>query len=241
MSLRGIFPIDQWTFDSQSVLATLSNNERERLFKNSVESTYKKGEVVFKEGHYPSGIFFIVQGKVKKYRIGTHSDEHIIYVANAGELFGYHAVLADERYPDSAAVLEESLLAFIPKEEFLDVVNSSLELCRKLLKVLSHEFAVMSNSLSVFAKRSVRERVAIALIVLREKFKTENSGDQPIIIDVSREDIANIAGTTRENVVRLFRELKDDGIIETKGRKIWVTDIRKLVAISNYQYPHREK
>ncbi len=55
------------------------------------------------------------------------------------------------------------------------------------------------------------------------------------MINMSREDVANMTGTTRENVVRLLREFKDDHIIETKGRKIWITDIKKMIAISNYQ------
>jgi CRP-like cAMP-binding protein len=67
--------------------------------------------------------------------------------------------------------LEESRIAFIPKEDFLETLNQSQVLSRRLLKTLSHEFAVLANSLSMFGQKSVRERLALQLIVLREKYK----------------------------------------------------------------------
>ncbi len=235
MSLKGIFPIDKWDFNSQSILAGLPNAELDALLEHSSEERYRKGEVVFKEGTIPTGIFFIKQGKVKKYKVDNFDKEQIFYVANAGELIGYHAVLSMERYPDSASALEESVIALIPKEDFLAVLEQSPNLSQRLLRTLSHEFAVLINNISVFAQRPTRERLAITLIILREKFKSGTPQDQPITINVSREDIASMAGTTRENVVRLLRQFKDDGIIETKGRKIWVLDVKKLAQASNYQ------
>ncbi len=235
MSLKGIFPIDKWDFNSQSIFADLPAAELESLFANSIDEKYKKGEVIFKEGTIPSGIFFIKHGKIKKYKVDNFSKEQIIYVANADELIGYHAVLASERYPDSASALEESIIALIPKEDFLTTLEQSSNLSRRLLKTLSHEFAVLINNISIFAQRPTRERLAITLIILREKFKSGIQEDQQIAINISREDIASMAGTTRENVVRLLRQFKDEGIIETKGRKIWVVDVKGLAYASNYQ------
>jgi len=59
------------------------------------EQVYYKGEILFREGSYPSGIFYIKNGKVKKYRVAKDGGEQIIYVANTGELIGYHAVIDD--------------------------------------------------------------------------------------------------------------------------------------------------
>jgi CRP-like cAMP-binding protein len=78
------------------------------------------------------------------------------------------------------------------------------------------------------------ERLAIALIVLREKFKDEGSGEQEIILNISRMDLASLAGIAQENVIRLLKEFKEEGILETDGRKIWIKDIKRLVKKSNY-------
>jgi CRP-like cAMP-binding protein len=157
MSIRDIFPIDNWDFKSQSVLQDLPEEDVELLTANKTEKIYLKGEIIFREGSLPSGIFLIVEGKVKKYKLDREGREQIIYVANDGELIGYHALLAEDRYPDSAATLEKSKIAFIPKEDFLMVLERSDVVSRRLLKTLSHEFAVLANSISsqVWQSRSL--------------------------------------------------------------------------------------
>jgi CRP-like cAMP-binding protein len=235
MSIRGIFPIDKWDFKSESVLADLPINDFEILTAHKTEQVYKKGEIIFRESAYPSGIFFIIEGKVKKYKVDKESREQIIYVANTGELIGYHAILAEDRYPDSAAAIEESRIAFIPKEDFIATLQQSTILTNRLLKTLSHEFAVLANSLTLFAQKSVRERLALQLIVLREKYKINFQPGMFVEINMGRDDLASLVGTARENVVRVLSEFKEEGILQTKGRKIIVQDVSKLIKIANYK------
>jgi CRP-like cAMP-binding protein len=235
MSIKGIFPIDKWDFESESILADLPQEDLEVLMERKVEQVYRKGEVIFREGAYPSGIYYITNGKVKKYKTDRDGKEQIIYVANTGELLGYHAILSVDSYPDSAAVLEESMISFIPRESFLEAINQSGVLNRRLLKTLSHEFAVLANSLTLFAQKSVRERLALQLIVIREKYKVNFEPGMPVEINMSRDDLASLVGTARENVVRMLSEFKDEGTVETKGRKIIVLDVKKLIEIANYR------
>jgi len=235
MSLKGVFSIDNWDFKSESVFTDLPSDDLELLTVHKSEKIYKKGEVIFWEGGYPSGIFYISEGKVKKYKLDKEGKEHIIYVANTGELLGYHAILSEDRYPDSAAAIEDSKIVFIPKEDFLETLQQSEVLSRRLLKTLSHEFAVLANNLSIFTQKSVRERLALQLIVLREKYKVNFQAGMPVEINMSRDDLASLVGTARENVVRLLTEFKEDKILETKGRKIIVHDVKKLIKIADYK------
>lgn len=235
MSIKGVFPIDKWDFKSESVFTDLPAEDLDLLLANKTEQVYKKGEIIFREGSYPNGIFYIIEGKVKKYKLDKDAREQIIYVANKGELLGYHAILSDDRYPDCAAALEESRIAFIPRQDFLETLLQSKILSRRLLKTLSHEFAVLVNSLSMFAQKSVRERLALQLIVLREKYKVNFHAGMPVEINMSRDDLASLVGTARENVVRVLSEFKRDKILETKGRKIIVRDVNKLIKIADYK------
>lgn len=235
MSIKGIFQIDNWDFKTESVLHDLPAADLELIMAHKTEQLYKKGAVIFREGAYPDGIFYIRDGKVKKYKLDKDGGEHIIYVANEGELLGYHAILAEDRYPDSAAVLEDSRIAFIPKEDFLETIQHSKILSRRLLKTLSHEFAVLANSLSMFAQKSVRERLALQLVVMREKYKVNFQEGMPVEINMSRDDLANLVGTARENVVRVLSEFKEAGIVATKGRKIIVLDVNMLIRIADYK------
>jgi len=235
MSLSGIFPIDKWNFTTQSILNVLSEDDFDFLISRQGEQKYAKGDIIFREGVVPTGIFYIHQGKVKKYKVDRSGKEQIIYIADKGELIGYHAILSEERYPDSAAALETSSITFIPKEDFLAILHKSPLFTQRLLKALSHEYTVLANNISVFANRSAVERLAIALIVIREKFKSGSKDGERVIIDISRSDLANMAGLAKENVIRLLKELKQEGIIGTEGRKIWVQNIEKLVLRSNFK------
>jgi CRP-like cAMP-binding protein len=235
MSIKGIFPINRWDFASESVFADLPSADEEILLMNRSETVYKKGEIIFREGVFPSGIFYIKNGKVKKYKVDGDGREHIIYVANTGEILGYHAILSSDNYPDSAAVLEESIIQFIPREDFLKALDQSEVLNRRLLKTLSHEFTVLTNNLAMFGQRSVRERLALQLVVIREKYKTGTEPGKPVEINMSRDDLASIVGTARENVVRILSEFKEEGTIETRGRKIIVLNVEKLIKVANYK------
>jgi len=235
MSIRGIFPIDKWDFKSGSVLTDLPAEDYDQLMANHEDRLYKKGEIIFREGSFSSGIFYIREGKVKKYKTGNEGKEHILYVANTGELIGYHALLAEDRYPDSAAALEESQVTFIPKEDFMATIHQSPLITNRLLKTLSHEFAVLVNSVTLFAQQSVRERLALQLIVLREKYKVNFQPGQPVEINMGREDLASLTGTGRENIVRILAEFKEEGILVTKGRKIIIGKVNELIAIANYK------
>jgi CRP-like cAMP-binding protein len=235
MNCIDIFPIDKWNFKSESILLDLPKEDLELLMANCTEQTYSKGEVIFRECAVPSGIFYIKEGKVKKYKVDSEGRERIVYVAAAGELIGYHAVLAEERFPDSAAPLEESKIAFIPKEDFLATLQQSDVLSRRLLKTLSHEFAVLVNSLSIFGQKSVRERLALQLVLLDEKYKVNVQPDTEVEINISRSDLANLVGTARENVVRLLSEFKQDGLVSTHGRRIRVNHPEQLISIANFK------
>jgi CRP-like cAMP-binding protein len=235
MSIQGLFPIAKWDFERESILAELPEEDLARLMKRRTENLYKKGEIVFREGAYPSGIYYIARGKVKKYKVDLDGTEQIMYVANTGELLGYHAILAGESFPDSAAVLEDSLVALIPREDFMDAVERSEVLRRRLLKTLSHEFTVLENNLALCARRPVRERLALQLIVVREKYKDNRGDDRPVEIDLSREDLASLVGTAREHVVRTLKDFKKEGLIETRGRKVIVRDIKRLIGVANYK------
>ena len=212
-------------------MENLPKQELETITAHMTEEVYGKGDILFREGGLPNGIFFIREGKVKKYKADKEGREQIIYVANTGELVGYHALLAEERYPDTAATLEKSIIAFIPKEDFLAVVNSSQLLSQRLLKTLSHEFSVFVNSLVLLGQRTVRERLAMQLVLMREKYKQSFTPGMAVEINMSREDLASLVGTARENVVRILKEFKEEDILETKGRKIVIKNVQKLLSM----------
>lgn len=226
-------PIDQFYFKNNALFEGLTIEEEQILNSQITTLKYKQGQVIFHEGAFPMGVHVIKEGKVKKYKTGTDGKEQIFYICKAGEIMGYHALLSDEKYCDSAASIEDSLISFIPKEDFLKVLRQSPVLSFRLLKNLSHEFGVMVNSITIHAQKSVRERLAISLLILNDKFK-ENVKDGDVHIVLTRDDFANMVGTAKETLVRLLHDFKEQGLIRTEGKSIIIIDNAKLMKISNF-------
>lgn len=228
------FIYNKYYIGSDSIFEGLSDDENVQLEARMVRHEYKKGQVIFREGITPTGIYVLNNGKVKKYTLGDDGKQHIFYVCKKGEVLGHHALLSGEPYSDFAGTLEDSVLSFLPKDDFLAILESSKQLNRNLLKSLSHEFTVFIHSTTVFAQKTVKERLALALLMLKEKYSEKDAGDEMVEISISRGDLANIVGTAKETLVRALHDFKLDNIIETKGRSIKVMNPNKLVRIAHF-------
>jgi len=233
MDISNSFPIDKFTSQSGTIFKNIPDELRLLLESQMVDRTFRKGQNIFLEGSYPAGIFYLKEGMVKKYKTDHVGKEHILYLCSTGELLGYSALLCNEPYPDSAAAIETSKLSFLPKEFFLKTIYSSNELMFNLLSSLSHEFSVMANSVTVFAHMTVRQRLALILLILVPKYKTKIT-DEPAEILLSREDLANMVSTAKETLVRLLQEFKKEGIIEIRAKKIIVLKPKELIVLSKF-------
>ena len=232
MAAQKIFLSDHSRLRTDHLFEGLTIEEQEYLRDAGVTHQYKKGEIIFREGGIPTGIFYVVAGRVKKYRVTAKGAEQISYLCGKGELLGYHALLGEEHYPDSAAAIEDSRITFIPKDSFLKVLRNSSALSNTLLKALGREFSLFINSITNLATKSARERLAINLLILEEKFQPEgrtNGSD----ISLSRTDLANMVGTATETLVRLLQEFAKAGFIQKTEKTIRIIDRKGLVREAN--------
>ncbi|MBL0739575.1 Crp/Fnr family transcriptional regulator [Chryseolinea lacunae] len=209
---------------TDQLFESLTKAEQEFLTGAGVTHHYKKGEIIFREGGIPTGIFYVKAGRVKKYRTTAKGGEQIFYLCGKGELIGYHALLSEEFYPDSAATTEDAQITFVAKDDFLKVLRNSTVLSNTLLKALAHEFSVYINSITNLATKSVRERLAINLLMLDENFKAPTRSDGPGEIKLSRTDLANMVGTAKETLVRLLQDFGQAGLIEKHDKIIKIID-----------------
>jgi CRP-like cAMP-binding protein len=228
-----LFPTHDFDFKSHSLFDGLPHEDLEYI--NSVMNIkkIKKGTTLFIEGSFPSGVHYLISGTVKKFKSDKLGKEQIIYICNTGELLGYRSLLSESYYSDSAMALEDITVGFISKQEFIALLENSMVLSKRLLKNLCHEFAVLENSILSIAHKSVRERLALNLLILRDKYKNKFQKDELIEITLTREDLSNMVGTAVETLVRLLRDFKEEKLIETEGRKIRILNPEKLLVIAN--------
>ncbi|MBK5284129.1 MAG: response regulator [Bacteroidia bacterium] len=192
---------------------------------------YKKKETVYDEGNYPKGIYFVNRGKVKTYKTHEQGKEFITGLYKDGDFFGYLALLEDGKYTDSATALDDSEVCLIPKEDFFSLIYKNAEVSRRFIKMLSDNLQEKEEQLLNLAYNSVRKRVAEALITLHTRYKKEN--EKQFTITISREDLANLAGTATETTIRTLSDFKEEGLIEIKGGTITVVSYDKLAQMRN--------
>ncbi|WP_153797520.1 Crp/Fnr family transcriptional regulator [Foetidibacter luteolus] len=233
MTSTRIFPINKWSIQKEQSHTSFSKDEIDLLVANGKHQVYQKNDVIFRQDHYTEGAYLIIKGKVKKFKLDQDKKPHIIFVANSGQLIGYHGLYTGERYVDSAIALEETVVSYIPRQAFFATIDNSPSISRKLLAIMAHQFEILTNSLSLLSRKTVRERLALQLLVMREKYKENHREGEQIQINLSRDDLSSLVGTARENIVRALTEFKKEQTLFTKGRKIVITDVERLIQIAN--------
>ncbi|MNF42060.1 Transcriptional activatory protein AadR [compost metagenome] len=225
--------ISKFTFNNQYLLNELPKCDKELLEKVMQNKKYRKNDAIFTEGTMPTGIFYVQFGKVKKYKVDNDGREQIIYIYNSGEFFGYSAVLSEESYGDTTLAIENSIISFISKDDFINILDNSALFSRLLLKSLSHEFSVMVNLMAVLSQRTVRERVALSLLILHDKYKISET-EKDVFITLSRADLANMAGTVNETLARVLHDFRNENLIWIEGRKIQLLNFERLIHVANF-------
>lgn len=188
-------------------------------------SYFKKNQPLFIEGSFPRGVYCLNQGKVKVFARGDEGKEQIIHIAKEGEIIGFRAMFSGEMYKVSATALEDANICFISKDDFLDMIDTNPTLRNGIMRELSKELGDRAVFITNMAQKSVRERLASALIILDDVY----SGEE---INLTREDMANFVGTATETLIRLLKDLKEEGVIEIHTRKLEIVDKDKLMKIA---------
>lgn len=216
---------------NEFILSAKGVEDLKKLSEARDVRTYKKKEDIYTEGGFPRGIFFVMKGKVKTYKTHEGGKDFITGLYKEGDFFGYLALLEEGNYTDSAMTLEQSEICLIPKEDFFALVYKNAEVSRKFIKILSDNLQEKEDQLLKLAYNSVRKRVAEALITLCNRYKKD--GEQQFSMNISREDLANLAGTATETTIRTLSEFKDEGLIDIKAGTIAVAHYDKLAAMRN--------
>lgn len=226
--------ISKFIFNNQYLFDELPEYDKDLLLRAMKTKNYRKNEAIFTNGTRPNGIYYLNEGKIKKYKVDNDGREQIIYIYSSGEFFGYSAILSHESYGDTTSTLENSVISFISKESFLEILDQSPVFSRLLLKSLSHEFSVMANLIAILSHRTVRERAALSLLILHDKYKTNDIPEEEVLISLSRVDLANMIGTARETLVRILNDFKQEKLIKSEGRKIRILNFKQLIHIANF-------
>ena len=214
------------------VFVGLPDEQLQLIHNHTIERCFRKGMIVFFEGDAGEGFHYVKNGKVKIVRTSEDGREHIIKILNAGEIFAEVLLFNNQPYPATAVAVEPSCVGVIRNTDLEQLILNNNLLALQLIKALSQRLLYAQQKIKNLALHDVMSRTAEVLLRLsQEQGRKIESGVIEINLDLSRQDLASLVGTTRETVTRTLSSLKKDKIIDFDGHKIRVLDAEYLTSL----------
>jgi CRP-like cAMP-binding protein/CheY-like chemotaxis protein len=189
----------------------------------------KKKQVIYYEGDTANGLYLLISGKVKTFKVAQDGRELLTGLYGPEEYFGTAALLAAENYMETAEAVENTALCLIPKDLMEQILNKYPDVSASFIKLLANNVLQNEQQLLELAYHSVRKRMAEVIL----RLKGTETGDNQQVLTVSRDNLASMAGIATETVSRILSDFKDEGLIERTGGKILVLDQLRLKNMKN--------
>jgi CRP-like cAMP-binding protein len=194
-------------------------NEQITLVEMSKTTTqYKKDDYIFREGEIVFGIYFIKTGGVKVISDNLHGRQQIVRLTKEGNILGYRA-LGKTKYYFNAIAFIDTTLCFIDNELYHHLCRNNIDFTYNLMLHYAHELGRTGLRVKYQSQMNMREKIAEALLNVIEIFGID-SETKTLKLAITRQDIADLAGTTTEQVSRQLTEFEESKIIEREKRSI---------------------
>jgi CRP-like cAMP-binding protein len=209
-----------------SALKALSKDELVRMADCKKTREIAKGETIFHEGERINGIFCVKDGVCKMTKLSPNGKEQIVKLIRRGELLGQRSLISEEPANLSAVAIADMQVCFIPKHEILDFFSHNSKFALNFTKTICGDLKEADDILVGMAQFSVKERLARILVYLADTFGLDE--ENALKIQLSRQEIASMAGTATESCIRLLSAFAKSGLIALSGKKIVINDIAAL-------------
>jgi CRP-like cAMP-binding protein len=224
--------LEQCLEGSFSLLKELPDKEKEILAEDTICSSLQKGDVIFREGENPAGLYCLAVGKVKIFKEGIGGREQIIRMVRPQGLIGFPAIVAGKAHSATAVALEDSAICRFEKITFLKLLRRSPDLSMKMMHMLALELSYSNERTVSLTQKHIRGRLAESLLVLRDTYGYEIDG-KTIRAYVSREDLASLSNMTTSNAIRTLSMFATESVVALEGKKIKIVDPCRLEKISH--------
>jgi CRP-like cAMP-binding protein len=211
----------------------LSDAELKELEPYLVTTVFKKKEDIFAEGDLPEWFYIVSKGKIKITKLSHEGKEIILEVISPTDIFGGVAVLRNFPYPANAVAMEDSEVVKISRKNLMRLVDRFPNLMYCIALQLGDRMKSSYDSLKNIALERVEARIAALLLKLAKKVGIETKEGLQIDMRLTKQDVADMVGTTVETSIRTFSKFKKQGLVEDKAGKIVIRDRKGLAALSS--------
>ena len=203
------------------LLKDIPQHEMENVAEKLEILSCDKGEIVFREGDPGEAVYFVLNGRIKLLRHTLRGRDVVVDVLGPGRVFGIMAVVSRSRYSADAQALEHAVLAKISRSDFMEMLSTYPSVAVKTSQELAERLRSANDLINTLAVDRVDRRIAYILIKLARVSRGE---PEEIELPLTRQDIADMAGTTVETAIRVINRFRQAGMIETYRGRIRIVD-----------------
>ncbi len=216
---------------NELVYESTNGDVLQSMVEHRSTNTYKKKQVIYTEGNHPLQLYYVLRGKIKTFKSNEDGKDLVTDLYSAGDFLGHISLLQETVYRETAEAIDDCELAIVPKEEFEVLLHNNKEVAQKFISLLAKNISEKEKQLLNLAYNSLRKKVADALVTLKNKYQTSSADS--FSIDISRENLATIAGTATESLIRTLSDFKSEKIIDIKNGQITIVNNKKLEGMVN--------
>ena len=212
-----------------SIFWDLKSEELGYIAEKMVARHYDNGNYIFLEDSDGEQCFFVLEGSVKVTRLSKDGREVILAMLNEGDFFGEMSLLDGESRSANVIALEKTEVLTLDRRDFLDVVNDYPQIAVMLLKELAGRLRKSDRQIASLSLSDAEKRIALCIIRFADEQGVIQNGKVSIPKTPIQQDIANMAGTSRETVSRALSILEKEGLIARNGRELMILDYKKFI------------
>jgi CRP-like cAMP-binding protein len=216
--------------DKSCAAALLNNHEIDLIFKNRYISEVKKRIKIINEGSPVSHVIYLRSGLVKEYRIRSDNQEQILQIVKPHSYLGMNSLFGDKINHYSYESLTDIKLCYIDSDIFISLARNNGNFAFGILTSVEKDNLNNFHRFINQGNKKIYSRIADILIYFSRIVFSSNK----LQIPLTRIELAEMAGTSRESIGRIIARYRSEGIIKTSGKNIIINDIKKLENISKF-------
>lgn len=214
------------------ILASLDEASRAELQTLGFSISYKKDDLIFQEGAFSTGLYYIRAGYVKYGKFcGSHQHQRLLKILGPGDPLGMELLFGRPgcACPGFARALSDEVqVVFLEREPMLTFLTSHPRLLMQFCQRMVDELVIFECKLMEVAYTPMITNLARLLLILARRFGQSDEKGWHLLPGLGRFDLAELLGTHRDSMSRLVRQLQDEGVILARRQKLFVTDMARL-------------
>lgn len=224
--------IDRTAIRSLPVFHRMSDADLDNLLGCAAVRRVPQGEAVFEQGQAATSFYLLLSGRLKVTQVTDDGQQIIVRMVHPGDLFGFARALQRVDYPARATAVAESQVLSWPNELWPQFVEQNAQLAANAIQTIGKQLEEAHTRIREMSTEEVERRIAHVVLRLSERAGRKEEGGIQINFPISRQDIAQMTGTTLHTVSRILSAWETRGLVEGGRQKLLIRDLKKLALLA---------